>query len=388
MKSLQPYTDEDKKIKEFRKLFPITNRTIYLNHAGTGPMSMRAKMAIEQCIMTYQSQAEYDFKSYFEKLRKSRKAFADLINAGPEEIVFTHNTSEGIYIALINLPFTRGDEIIVMSEVFPAVHYVVQYNLPEVKKIYVKLCGKNPVMAIKRYLNKRTRAVVLDHTQFFTGEMIDLAILSKFLSSKGIYLIVDAIQSIGAVAFDTKMTQVDFLSTGGGKWLFGPGGTGFLYINKKNFKNLKKLHTGWLGVDWKSFENFEVSPPLFDDARMFEMGTRNVIGISALTENIKILLELGMKNVEKRILKLKRELREGFKKLKIPIITPEKEPQSGIITVKPENPRKIYQYLVKNQIIISLRNNCLRFSPHFYNTEEEIEKVFEIMRKCLSGNFE
>ncbi len=380
MKSLQHYTD---KIKKIRQLFPITKNKIYLNHASTGPMSINAKKAIEECIKVYQSQAEFDFETYFEKLRTSRKLFAKLINAEPEEVTFTHNTSEGIYIALINLPLKEGDEIIVMNEVFPAVRYVVQYNLPGINKKFVNLCGNDPVKILRKNITRKTRAVVLDHTQFFTGEMIDLFLLSEFLRNKGIYLIVDGIQSVGAIKIDTKKISIDFLSSGGGKWLFGPGGAGFLYVNKRNFKILKGLHTGWLGVDWKSFENFEISPPLFDDARMFEMGTRNVIGISGLTEHIKILLEFGLQNIEKRVRKLKNQLREGFEKLRIPVITPEKEPQSGIITIKPENPRKLHKHLSDNKIVISLRNNCLRFSPHFYNTEEEIEMVLDVMSKIL-----
>ncbi|MEO0094763.1 MAG: aminotransferase class V-fold PLP-dependent enzyme [candidate division WOR-3 bacterium] len=382
MKYLQHYTD---RINKFRKLFPITKDKIYLNHASTGPMSINAKKAIEECIKVYQSQAEFDFETYFEKLHTSRKLFAKLINAEPEEITFTHNTSEGIYIALINLPLKQGEQIIVMNEVFPAVRYVVQHNIPGINKKFVNLCGGDPLKIIKKNITRKTRAVVLDHTQFFTGEMIDLLPLSEFLRDREIYLIVDGIQSIGAIEFDTKKIPVDFLSSGGGKWLFGPGGAGFLYVNKRNFKILKRLHTGWLGVDWKSFENFETAPPLFNDARMFEMGTRNIIGLSGLTEHIKILLEFGLRDVENRVLGLKMTLRKGFKKLKIPVITPEKGPQSGIITIKPENPRKVYEYLNKNKIIISLRNNCLRFSPHFYNTENEIERVFEILKKSFNS---
>lgn len=342
-------------------------------------MSLYAKKAIEECINVYQNQAEFDFDTYFEKLRKSRLIFAKLINAEPEEIVFTHNTSEGIYIALINLPLKNGDEIIVMNEVFPAVRYVVEYNLPGIKKKFVNFCGRDQTKMLSNILTPKTRAVVIDHTQFCTGEMIDLLPLSEFLMNRGIYLIVDGIQSVGAIEFDTNRLRVDFLSCGGGKWLFGPGGAGFLYINKKNFEILRRLHTGWLGVDWKSFKDFKSLPPLFNDARMFEMGTRNVIGISGLTEHIKILLEFGVKNVEKRILKLKNQLREGFKRLKIPIITPEDGPQSGIITIRPDNSDRLYEHLTKNQVIISLRNNSLRFSPHFYNTEKEIEYVLSLL---------
>jgi selenocysteine lyase/cysteine desulfurase len=344
-------------------------------------MSTRARKAIEECLNIYQRQAEFDVGTYFEKIKKCRRIYAKLINAEPEEITFTHNTSEGLYISLMNIPFKEDDTIIVMSETFPAVRYVVKYNLPGINKKYVSFCSRNPVEVLKKVVTRKTRAVVLDHTQFLTGEMIDLEEMSEFLKEREIYLVVDGIQSIGAIKFDVKKISIDFLATGGGKWLFGPGGTGFLYINSKNFKKLKKLHTGWLGVDWKNFENFETSPPLFDDARMFEQGTRNIIGISGLTEHIKILIEFGLKDVEKRILKLKDLLRKGFEELGFKVITPANGPQSGIITIKPENAREIYERLKQNNIVISLRNNCLRFSPHFYNTEEEINQVLDLLGK-------
>ncbi len=381
MKSLPRYPDEQIKLARFRELFPITEDTVYMNHAGTGPMSLRAEKAIKECIEIYKSQAEFAINDYFGRLRESRKIYAKLINAEPEEIAFTHNTSEGIYTALINLPLKERDEIIIMSEVFPAVHYVVKYNLPGIVKRFVSFSGKDPIQVVKQVLSKRTRAVVVDHVQFFSGEMIELKRLSQYLRNNGVFLIVDGIQSAGAIALDMKELNIDFFASGGGKWLFGPGGTGFLYINRKNFRNLRRLHTGWLGVDWKNFENFEVTPPLFDDARMFEQGTRNMIGISGLTEHIRMLLDFGIENVHARVLKLKEQLRDGFEELRFPVVTPRCGPQSGIITIKPHDARKVCEYLTKNRVTISLRNNCLRFSPHFYNTEKEVNQVLKLLRK-------
>lgn len=375
-----PQSLDNKNIEIFRGLFPITEKKVYLNHAGTGPMSVRAESAIKECIETYKNQAEFDFNDYFARLKQSRKVFAKLINAEPEEIAFTQNTSSGIYISLINLPLKENDEIIVMSEVFPAVRYVVEYNLPGITKKFISFKGEEPLEILKKSITKNTRAVVIDHAQFFTGEMIDLSTITKFLQELEIFLVVDGIQSVGAIEIDTKTLSIDFLASGGGKWLFGPGGIGFLYVNRKNFNKLKKLHTGWLGADWQSFENFEISPPLFADARMFEQGTRNIIGISGLTEHINILLEFGLKNVETRILQLKDRLRQGFKNLGLQVITPETGPQSGIITIKPDNAHKISDYLKQHNITISLRNNCLRFSPHFYNTEQEIDRTIDLLK--------
>jgi selenocysteine lyase/cysteine desulfurase len=158
---------------------------------------------------------------------------------------------------------------------------------------------------------------------------------------------------------------VDFLACGAGKWLFGPTGAGFLYVNKRHFRILKGLHAGWLGAQWSGFNDCQISPPLYRDARMFELGSRNIVGISALVENINILLNYGVKNVQEKILSLKNEMRKRF---------------IAMDTVRPpQDAKAIFDRLCRAKIIVSLRSNCLRFSPHFYNTREEIEEIFDVL---------
>jgi len=345
-------------------------------------MSLPAKQMIEKCIEVYLRQAEFQLEDYFSKLKTARKVAAKLIEADPEEITFTHNTSEGMYIALINLPLKEGDKILVMDEVFPAARYVIDYNLPHLEKKYISFSGKDPVDVVKKNLTKKVRAVLVDFVQFLSGEIIDLKRLSSFLRERQIYLVVDGIQAIGAIDFNVRETEIDFLACGAAKWLFGPSGAGFLYVNKRNFRELKKLHTGWLGANWVNFERFEVLPSLLEDARMFEQGTRNLMGISAFCENIKILLQYGIKDIAGQILDLKSQLRKIFEELGYEVITPKLGLQSGIITMRPKkNPNELYNKLTENRITVSLRNNCLRFSPHFYNTLEEIEKIFDILKR-------
>ncbi len=370
------------KLTEVRNLFPITRESIYFNHAAIGPMSLPAKRAIELCVDVYSRQAEFQLDDYFTTVKTARAIIAQLINAKPEEIAFTHNTSEGIYITLINLPLQEGDTVLIMDEVFPAVRYVADYNLSNLNIKYVPFAGRNAVEVVESHIDKKVKAVVVDFVQYLSGEMIDLKQLGSFLKNRGIYFVVDGIQAIGAIDFNLQETEVDFLACGAAKWLFGPSGAGFLYVNKRHFRSLKKFHTGWLGAEWRAFENCEINPPLFDDARMFEQGTRNIMGISAFSENVKILLEYGLKNVQAQILNIKADLRKRFKQLNYEIVTPEYGPQSGIITIKPENDAKsLFNLLKENNVIISLRSNCLRFSPHFYNSNEEVEKVFEILKK-------
>jgi cysteine desulfurase/selenocysteine lyase len=365
-----------------RQLFPVTERSVYFNHAGTGPLSIPARKIIQQCLAVYAARAEFKTDEYFERIAACRAQVARFIDAEPQEIVFTHNTSQGIYIALMNIPFTAGDKLIVMDEVFPAARYIVDHNFPQVEKIYVRFSGKDPVDVLQPHLRSGVRAVVLDWGQYLSGEMVDLDRLSGYMRDHGIFLVVDGIQTIGAVPFSAQKTDVDFLACGAAKWLFGPSGAGFLYVNKRTFSTLNRVHTGWLGAQWQDFSDCQIRPSLYDDARMFELGTRNVIGISALAENMHMLHAFGMDHVYEHVSALKTRLHDGFEELGFDIITPARGKQSGIITIKPrERAAELYERLVDNDIIVSLRSDCLRFSPHFYNTQQETEAILKILKQ-------
>ncbi|MBE0432880.1 aminotransferase class V-fold PLP-dependent enzyme [candidate division WOR-3 bacterium] len=366
-----------------RRLFPITQECVYFNHAATGPMSLPARRAIEECIEVYSKRAEYDTDEYFSLVAQARSVVARLINAQPEEIVLTHNTSQGIFIALSNLPLVENDVVLVMEDVFPAVRYIVDNNLPNIEKRFVSFIGKDPVEAVKANMTGRVKAVVVDHVQFLSGETIDLERLADFTRRERIYLVVDGIQGIGAMEFDVSRVKVDFVACGGAKWLFGPSGTGFLYIHKRNFEVLRTQHSGWLGAPWPGFEDFTHWPRLYPDARKYEMGTRNIMGIRGFAANIEILLEYGMNNVQARITALRGHLRRSFEKLGLPILTSDRAPGSGIVTVGPlQDAKGLHRHLRESGIVVSLRDQYIRFSPHFYNTEGEVDRIVAILARC------
>jgi cysteine desulfurase/selenocysteine lyase len=377
---------QSQSLEKIRDLFPITKDLVYFDHASTGPMTVPARKAIEECIDVYTRRAQFDFNAYFSKLARCRVAVARLIGAEPEEITFVTNTSEGVYISLINIPLHPGDKVLVMDEVFPTVRYVTDYNIPQAQKIYVPMCDRDPVDALRPQIDNNVKAVVIDLVQFATGEMMDLPRLSAFLEENDILLVVDGMQAIGSLDIKAADLNVDFLACGASKWLFCPNGIGFLYVNKKRFGTLNKLHTGWLGASWKSFEDFAVNPPLFEDARKFEQGTRNVMGISALGANSRLLYDQGLVNVENRIQLVKTALRKGLENIGYDILTPSSGRQSGIITARPDRTkhhdvRRIYETLKNNRIVVSLRNQAIRFSPHFYNTTEEVNIILDILKK-------
>ena len=366
-----------------RSLFPVTRFHIYFNHASNGPLSLPAREALEADLKLYSRQADYDLPEYFRRLKQARTAAAGLLGADPEEIAFTSSTSYGIYIALCNLTLEKGDRILIMDEVFPTVRCCVDQNYPHVERRYLKFGGEDPVKVVRNHLTRKTRAVVVDWVNFFTGEVLDLDRLGKYLAARNIKFVVDGMQGLGALKINVRKTPMDYLAGGGNKWLFSTQGIGYVYVNRKNFQSLKKTPTGWLGLDWPNFENYDKMPRIRNDARRFEMGTRNALGCHALTVNIGILKDFGLEKVEAKIQKVKSVLRRGLTDLDYEILTPATGRQSGIITARPKtDPAQLYKKLTANRVVLSLRNRALRFSPHFYNNEVEARKVISILERA------
>ncbi len=367
-----------------RRLFPVTRYHVYVNHASNGPISLPARRALEADLKLFSRQADYDLPEYFRRLDQARAMAAGFIGADPEEIAFTSSTSYGVYIALCSLPLETTDQVVVMDEVFPTVRCCVDQNLSNTRQVYVKFGGRDPIEAVRPHLTKRTRAVVVDWINYFTGEVLDLDRLGKFLAGRSIRFVVDAMQGLGCLQLDVGKTPMDFMAVGGNKWLFSGQGTGFLYVNRKVFKTLRFAPTGWLSRQWLNFENFHRLPPLYRDARRFEMGTRNALGAHALAVNIGILRKYGLDRVEAKVGSIVTKLRRGLSDLGYEILTPTAVRMSGIITARPpENTAAVYRRLTEQGVILSLRNNALRFSPHFYNNEADVEKILRIIKDSM-----
>jgi cysteine desulfurase/selenocysteine lyase len=367
-------------VERYRGMFPITGKCTYVNHAGTGPLSKPARQAIDKCLNIYATRAEFPIETYFEHVKTCRTSVARFIGADLEEIAFTHSTSQGLYIALTNSRLDPGATVLVMEGVFPAARYVVDHNLPGIQKRYVRFSGQDPVEVVKENCDSTVKAVVVDLVHYLSGERIDIKRMSSFLKERGIISIVDGIQAVGAIDIAMHETDIDFLACGAAKWLFGPSGTGFLYVHKRRFPHVRRLHTGWLGAQWTNFEHCDAPPPLYDDARMFEQGTRNIIGMSALAANCDMLMQVGMDRVADRIRVLIDRLRAALHSHGYEILTPDHGLQAGIITARPdENAAVVYERLIKNSIVLSLRSGWLRFSPHFYNTEKEIDRIASLL---------
>ncbi len=370
--------------EEIRQQFPVLKRWIYFNHAATGPLPTPAVKAIERFCQKASIQGEVPYLEAERVVERTRKLAARLMMVKPAEIAFVKNTSQGIIIALGSIPWERGDNIVIMKDAFPANSYPYHLLLPEVEKRFissVELAGGPE--CVFRLVDEHTRAVALDWVHFLSGARFDINAIGQFCQKRGIYFIVDAIQGLGAVAHNFSLSGADFVVAGGGKWLLAPQGVGLLYVNGKRWQRLKPFNLGWLSCEWREFNDCFTPKPLKKSAARFEEGTKNYIGIYALEEALKLLLGFGMENVNARINKLTSMLQKGLMAMGFEILTPrEEERRAGIVTCRREGSdmKELRERLVERGTVVSVRENWLRISPHFYNTEEDVEQFLNNVR--------
>jgi cysteine desulfurase/selenocysteine lyase len=372
-------------IDNIRKLFPITEDKIYLNHASTGPLTTRARDAIDEILDVYQKEADVTKEMLDSVEEETHGLAAELLGVDNSEISLVKNTSQGIIIPMNAINWRDGSNVVLVKGGFPANISPWIFNLPEVEKRYVELDkGEKFLDKCASFVDDKTAAITVDWVDFLTGRRVNLQRLSDFCKEKGILLFVDGIQGLGAIKINLSEINVDFFSAGSSKWLFGPQGIGIMYISKRRLSELNNKNVGWLSLTWENFNNFSTLPPIKKSASRYEEGTRNLIGIYAFREHLKLFLEIGMDEIEKRIFYLRERVIEGLKKKGCEFLSPlNKEMGSGIVTFRTRemDSENLYQEFAQNNIVVSLREGFIRVSPHFYNTEDEIESFLEIVPK-------
>ncbi|MEO0102295.1 MAG: aminotransferase class V-fold PLP-dependent enzyme [candidate division WOR-3 bacterium] len=370
-----------KRIFSYRKEFPILKNFIYLNAAGSSPLPLRTKKAIENLLKRYTEEGNIPWEDFENLSEGTRKMVAQFLSCQPEEICFLRNTSEGITTALNLLELKPEENIIIALDNFPANIYPFLYSRPQIEKRFVRILDGDIIKQLVKKVNSKTKLVSLDWVHFLSGYSLDLEAISEFCQKRGICLLIDAIQGLGALKLNLKTLAIDFLAAGAGKWLFPPQGIGIFYVRKELLPKLKPNHLGWLSCFWSDFNQIFKQKKLKSEAGRYEEGTKNYLGIVGLDENIKLLTEIGIENIEKHLLTLSEYLIAQLKEMGLETLP--RGFGSGIVAFRkkgiPSQP--LFEFLTKRRFVLSLREDYIRVSPHFYNTKEEIEELLEALKE-------
>jgi selenocysteine lyase/cysteine desulfurase len=364
-------------IEKVREQFPITKSKVFLNHAAMSPPPKPVVDAIRKCSDDFSNFGE----TSIEWLDFGRPIFAKLVGAKQEEIALVESTSIGLNIAANVLHYPQGSNIVTTDLEYPSVVYPWLRKSLGAKVHYVKnINGKILLEDVEKAVDDKTVAVAISHVEYVNGFRNDLRALSEIAHKHGAHLIVDAIQSAGVIPIDVKRDDVDFLTTACYKWLLSPSGVGYLYVKKELAEKFEPPFVGWASVKPEVFETTDFwdiwNLRLSETASRFEVGSPSILSLIGAKEAMKMLLDFGIENVENRILKLTSHLIQSVKNMGLKLLTPEEmQCRSGIVNFKVDRAKEVAQTLSKTDIVVSARANGIRVSPHFYNTEEEIDKL-------------
>lgn len=366
-------------IQACRAEMPITRQYNFMDHAAAAPISGRAAAAMRRFVEEAESHA-YVRGGLYPESKRVRQLAARLLNCLPEELTFVKNTSEGLCFVANGLNFSKGDNIVTTGVEFPANIYPwmnlrsqgVQLRMvPEDK-------GRIPIERIIELMDERTRLVTISAVQFGSGFRADLAALGQACQERGVLFCVDAIQALGCVPIDVRAMKVDFLAADGHKWLLGPEGAGIFYCRHELLGLLRPTNVGWLSVkDATNYSEYRLD--FRDDARRFDGGSYNLAGIWGLGASIEWLLEIGIDTIWDRVRMLTDRLADGVRGKGYRVVS-SREPgeSSGIlafVSTVHDHARIVSHLRQEYRTVIAARQGRLRASPHFYNTEDEIDSL-------------
>ena len=370
---------DSKFFESFRREFPVTEKYIYLDHAGVAPMSLRVKAAVDRFLEESAHGGAFHYPKWAQQVVEIRRSCARLINAGLDEIAFVKSTSHGLSIVAGGLDWKPGDNVLLYEKEFPSNIYPwlhLRKKGVETKSIPPRE-GGILIEDIEKLIDSRTRLLAISSVQFANGFRIDLQRLGELCRNKGVLFCVDAIQSLGVIPMDVKKHHVDFLSADAHKWLLGPEGIGIFFCRRELAERLDPLLIGWKSVQNEfSFDNPDFR--LKTNALRFEEGSMNLMGIFGLGAAIELLSEAGIGNIEKRVLDLGELIIQEADKRGYRVLTPkERNGRGGNITFSGNfDPGRARDALLEKGIMVNVRGGGLRVSPHFYNTEREIQEFF------------
>lgn len=387
-----------------REQFPVTDHLVYLNHAAVGPLSHSAYMAMERFAREQRDLGAMQWRDWFAEYGEFRDEAAALIGSDPKEISILKNTSEGISFVANGLRWREGDNAITTDMEFPsnAVPWKRLFSRGVECRLVASRDGQFGVEDVERLIDERTRVLSVSSVSFHNGFRPDLEALGALCEARGVLFCVDAIQSLGALALDVRKAKIHFLAADGHKWLLGPEGAAIFYCAAEARDRLDVLESGWMNVQVGE-AMIGCSTDLRKDGRRFEAGSLNTVGVYGLRASIALLRHIGIHDVEREVLWIARTLAAMLEQLGFSILSP-RPIASGIVAAEP--PREVdmarlrmlaelpeesgasalklfHRWLEINDVLCSVREGMLRFSPHFYNDEEDIERVRDVLAEAV-----
>ncbi len=375
------------KLESQRDLFEIPEDIVYLNCAYMSPQLRPAREAGEKAVSRKSRPWEITPDLFFEDAEEIRALFARLVSGDTEGVAIVPSVSYGISVAAANVPVREGEKLIILEDQFPSNVYAWRELADRSGARLVTLPRPEDLdwgRALIEEIDADTAVVAVPNCHWTDGSLVDLASVGESAHEAGAALVVDAIQSLGAYPFDVSEVRPDFLVASSYKWLLGPYGVGFMYVGEE-YREGKPIEHNWINrrgsQDFSGLVDYQDA--FQPGARRYDVGERSNFALLPMAaEALRQLLDWGVENVSETIGTLTDLIEEKAGELGIVTIPKERRARHMIgLMLGPDAPDDLARRLTTHNVFVSVRGESVRVSPHLYNTEEDVDRLFEVLER-------
>ena len=370
---------------ELRALFPVTERSIYLNHAAISPPPITTIRAVEAQLKDVHENGSTNFRSWLEVKEQGRVLLAKLLGARPDQVAFMRNTSDALSTVANGLPWRRGDNIVTFNREFPSNIYP-WLRVRDAFGVEVRMCeergGRIEFAELANLIDHNTRVVAISHVQFASGFRMDLDRLGRIVRQHDALFVVDVIQALGVVPTNVDAEFIDVAAGAGHKWLLSPEGVGYLYVSDRARERIQPTLVGWVSVpNPDDYFNFEQG--WNRGALAWETGTGPAALLHGFKASLELLAGFGVGTISNYLEELTDDLCERLSGKRYEVVSSRAPGEKSHILCMRHldglSAMALYHRLHTRNIITAPRGDRLRIAPHFYNTPAEIEELIKAL---------
>ena len=372
-----------------RDLFEVPEGVAYLNCSYMSPQLRSVREAGERALVRKSSPWEITPDDFFGEPDTARELFSRIVGGEPEGVAIVPSASYGLAVAAANIEVEEGQNIVVLGEQFPSNVYPWRESAKSNGADLVTVQRPDDhdwTEAVLRSINGDTAVLAVPNCHWTDGSLIDLRRVGGRCREVGAALVVDATQSLGAYPLDVSEVRPDFLVCAAYKWLLGPYSIGFLYAGPGRREGVPIEHN-W--INREESEDFarlvEYREGFQPGARRYDVGEHsNFVLLPMANEAMRQILDWDVQEVAKSIGALTALIWKRAEKLGLGTIPDERRaPHMTGIKIGQDAPDDLASRLAARNVFVSVRGESLRVSPHLYNTEQDVNRLFDALEENL-----
>jgi selenocysteine lyase/cysteine desulfurase len=370
-----------------RDLFEIPEDIVYLNCAYMSPQLHSAREIGERSVSRKSRPWEITPDDFFEDSEEARALFAQLVGGDADGVAIVPSVSYGIAVAAANVPVREGQKIMILEDQFPS--NVYSWRELAVRSGAELVTVPRPedhdwTRDLLEEIDADTAVVAVPNCHWTDGSLVDLVRVGGRAREAGAALVVDGIQSIGAYSFDVSEVEPDFLVASTYKWQLGPYGVGFMYVAEK-YREGNPIEHNWINRHGSEFfsQLVDYQDAFQPGARRYDVGERNnFVLLPMAAEALRQLLDWGVENVSETIGYLTDLIEEKATQRGLETIPKQRRARHMIgLMLGPDAPDDLATRLTADDVFVSVRGESVRVSPHLYNTERDVDRLFDVLER-------